>query len=79
MENGEKTHKGYGRNIIIQHDNGFYTRYGQLDTCLVQNNSRVKQGDFIGRTGQSGISTGPHLHFELIVEENYQDPARYID
>ena len=56
--------KGYGKYIIIRHANGLETTYGHLSKQLVHENQVVKAGDVIGLGGNTGFSTGPHLHFE---------------
>jgi murein DD-endopeptidase MepM/ murein hydrolase activator NlpD len=56
---------GYGRLIIIKHPGGLRTWYGHLSAFAVSPGERVTQGRFIGRVGSTGISTGPHLHFEV--------------
>lgn len=57
--------KGYGQVIIVRHFNGFETVYAHLSKILVSPNDTIKAGDIIGLGGNSGRSTGPHLHFEI--------------
>ena len=56
--------KGYGKYVVIRHDNGLETIYGHLSKHLVQENQLVKSGEPIGLGGNTGKSTGSHLHFE---------------
>lgn len=63
---------GAGKWIKIRHDNGWYTMYFHLDQQLVAQGVRVKQGDIIAKSGNTGIGTGAHLHFEI---HNPQDQA----
>jgi murein DD-endopeptidase MepM/ murein hydrolase activator NlpD len=56
---------GYGKLIVIQHSNGLTSHYGHCSRITVQPGRRVRAGDIIGSVGSTGISTGPHLHFEL--------------
>lgn len=69
---------GYGNLIIVKHDNDMITYYGHLDDFYVKVGDLVKKGDIIGALGNTGFSTGPHLHFELRVEGNPVDPYNYI-
>lgn len=57
--------RGYGTVIYVDHADGYQTRYAHLDRMLVRNGQRVTQGQQIGKLGNTGIGTGPHLHFEI--------------
>ena len=57
--------RGYGTVIYLEHADGYQTRYAHLDRMLVGNGQRVTQGQQIGKLGNTGIGTGPHLHFEI--------------
>ena len=70
--------KGYGMNLFIQHANGFQTRYCQLHKILVEEGQQVNCGTVIAEVGSSGMSTGPHLHFELIKDGERINPETYI-
>lgn len=65
---------GYGNTILIQHPNGLQTRYGHLDAIHVQKGQEVAGGQIIGTVGDTGRSTGPHLHFEAIRMGKHVDP-----
>ena len=69
---------GYGRLIKIQHENGIETRFGHLNAIRVEVGQRVSRGDRIGDMGNSGRSTGPHLHYEIRVHGEPLDPMTYI-
>ncbi|STO30725.1 Murein hydrolase activator NlpD precursor [Fusobacterium necrogenes] len=69
---------GYGKIIIIQHSGGYETRYAHLDKIGVRKGQYVKTGELIGKTGQSGRVTGPHLHFELRKNGKTLNPMRYM-
>lgn len=56
---------GLGSHVMVEHPNGFTTVYGHFSDILVEEGQEVKRGDFIGRVGSTGLSTGPHLHFEI--------------
>jgi len=69
---------GYGNYIIIRHRHGYYTRYAHLLSSRVRLGQRVQQGDVIGHIGNTGMSTGPHLHFEVIIGSDVVDPYQYM-
>ena len=68
----------YGKTIIIAHPGGWKSLYGHLSKIWVKRGQAVKQGQFIGRSGDTGYSTGPHLHFELIKRGRHQNPLKYL-
>jgi murein DD-endopeptidase MepM/ murein hydrolase activator NlpD len=67
---------GYGRHIEIQHANNYVTTYSHMSGFArgIQEGAHVTQGQVIGYLGQSGLATGPHLHYEVIVNGHYVDP-----
>ena len=69
---------GYGRQTIIRHANGYKSSYSHQNSIAkgVSSGARVRQGQVIGTVGSTGLSTGPHLHYELIVNGNKVDPMR---
>ncbi len=69
---------GYGRRIEIQHLNGYVTTYSHLSGFArgIQEGTKVRQGQIIGYVGNTGLSTGPHLHYEVAINGNYVDPMR---
>ncbi|HEX7705577.1 MAG TPA: M23 family metallopeptidase [Thermoanaerobaculia bacterium] len=69
---------GYGNVIYISHGYGYSTRYGHLHGFAVKAGARVKRGDVIGYVGSTGRSTGPHLHYEVRVNNNPVNPLEYI-
>lgn len=68
----------YGRYVILTHAEGFQTLYGHLDGFRVRKGARVKQGELIGAMGNSGYSTGSHLHFAIFHRGEPVDPSRYL-
>jgi murein DD-endopeptidase MepM/ murein hydrolase activator NlpD len=68
----------YGNVVIIDHGNNTTTLYGHLSKYLVKNNVKVAKGQVIGLVGSTGLSTGPHLHFEVRKSGKVQDPLQYL-
>jgi len=68
----------FGYYVIIRHKHGYYTRYAHLSNYRVYVGQRVQQGEVIGYIGNTGISTGPHLHYEVHIGSDVVDPYRYI-
>lgn len=69
---------GYGNVIYIQHGDGTQTRYGHLSRILVSVGQRVSQGSKIALSGNTGNSTGPHLHFEIRINGSAVNPLNYL-
>ena len=69
---------GYGRHVVIAHASGMMTLYGHLNAYSVKVGQAVHQGDLIGVMGSTGNSSGPHLHFELRVNNTPVDPMPYL-
>ena len=69
---------GFGNSIFISHGYGIISRFGHLSAYNVKVGQRVKRGDVIGMVGSTGRSTGPHLHYELLVHQRNVDPIKYI-
>ena len=68
----------FGNYVIIRHKHGYYTRYAHLLSSRVRLGQRVQQGDVIAYIGNTGLSTGPHLHYEVHVGSDIVDPYKYI-
>lgn len=71
--------RGYGRYVVIRHYNGFETLYGHMSAVNVQIGQYVKAGEQIGKGGNTGRSSGPHLHFEVRYEGNAIDAEKVFD
>lgn len=69
---------GYGYFIVIKHGNSTKTLYGHLSQILVKEGQRVNRGQTIGKVGDTGMTTGPHLHFEVIKNGTKVNPKKYI-
>ena len=69
---------GYGNLIVLGHKNGFFSVYAHNSVNLVQKGQRIRRGEMIGKVGNTGRSTGPHLHFELRNQSKPLDPERYL-
>lgn len=69
---------GYGREIIIDHGNGVETLYGHLSGFAVTAGEQVRRGQVIGYVGDSGRSTGPHLHYEVRIRNTPVNPHKYL-
>lgn len=72
-------HPAYGQVLEIDHGNGLVTRYAHTSKLLVEAGALVKRGQKIGEVGNSGRSTGPHLHFEVLLDGVPQDPVRFLE
>ena len=69
----------FGNYVLIRHKHGYYTRYAHLLSSRVRVGQRVQQGEVIGYIGNTGLSTGPHLHYEVRIGSDVVDPYRYIN
>ena len=69
---------GYGRAVMIEHGHGISTRYGHLASFAVSPGQQVHRGDTIGFVGLSGRSTGPHLHYEVRINDTPVNPYKYL-
>ncbi|MDX6271484.1 MAG: hypothetical protein QOD28_2707 [Acidobacteriota bacterium] len=72
------TQSGYGQIIILDHGDGITTRYGHLSKLEVVAGQQLARGEMIGRVGSTGRSTGPHLHYEVRINEEPVNPRAYL-
>jgi len=70
---------GFGNYIVVRHAYGFATKYAHLDNVYVEEGDVVTQGQKIGTMGNTGMSTGPHLHFEVRIGAQVVDPERFLN
>jgi murein DD-endopeptidase MepM/ murein hydrolase activator NlpD len=68
----------YGNFIVIKHASGYESAYGHLSKIYIKNGKRVAKGEAIGEVGSTGLSTGPHLHFEIKSKGQFINPLRFI-
>lgn len=69
----------YGNMVEIDHGMGVRTRYGHLSAILVRNGAHIGRGDAVGRLGSTGRSTGPHVHYEVWLDNRVRDPAKFLE
>ena len=81
--NGQVVTAGYnasfGNYVIIRHKHGIYTRYAHMSAFRVKKGEYVNQGQIIGNIGNTGVTTGPHLHYEVHIGSDVVDPSKYIN
>lgn len=70
---------GYGNQVLIDHGFGYKTRYAHMKSINVVEGMKVKRGECIGESGNSGRSSGPHLHYEVLYKDKHINPANYFD
>ena len=70
---------GYGNQVVVDHGFGYKTRYAHLKSIGVIEGMKIKRGECIGESGNSGRSSGPHLHYEVMYKGNHVNPANYYD
>lgn len=78
VESAEYSDNGYGKNINLDHQNGFRTKYAHLSEIKVKVGEAVKRGQLIGYSGNTGLSSGPHLHYEVSIDNVKTDPVDFI-
>jgi murein DD-endopeptidase MepM/ murein hydrolase activator NlpD len=71
--------EGFGNYVVIRHKHGYYTRYAHMLSSRVRVGQRVQQNEVIGYIGNTGLSTGPHLHYEVHIGSDVVDPYKYIN
>lgn len=79
VETTQNSNRGYGRMILLDHEFGYKTRYAHLSQILVKPGEKVVRGQLIGYMGNTGISTAPHLHYEVIHKGVPVNPVNYFN
>jgi murein DD-endopeptidase MepM/ murein hydrolase activator NlpD len=74
----QETHPAYGNMIEVDHGKGLITRYAHASKVIVKKGDLIKRGQKIAEVGTTGRSTGPHLHFEVLVQGVLQDPQKFL-
>ncbi len=69
---------GYGRLVVVRHDNGYFSAYAHNKKNLVEKGKKVQKGDLIAYVGDSGSTTGDHLHFEIRDQNGTYDPLDFL-
>jgi murein DD-endopeptidase MepM/ murein hydrolase activator NlpD len=75
----QEMHPAYGNMVEVDHGNGIITRYGHASKVFVHRGDLVRRGQKLAEVGTTGRSTGPHLHFEVLVGGIPQDPQKFLD
>lgn len=70
---------GYGNSVMVDHGFGYKTRYAHMSRIAVHEGDTVKRGSYLGASGNTGKSTGPHLHYEVLYKDRPVNPANYFD
>ena len=69
---------GYGNCVMIDHGNGYQTLYAHMSSIAVSSGASVSRGTVVGYVGSTGVSTGPHLHFEVWASGSRIDPEQFF-
>ena len=77
VEKVEYSRNGYGKHIIVSHGYGYKTLYAHMSDFSVKRGQRVKRGDILGKVGNTGRSSGPHLHYEVIKDGRKINPVHF--
>lgn len=72
------TYRGFGKMVVVLHQGGITTHYGHCSELLVDIGQKVRAGQIVARVGSTGLSTGPHLHFEVRKHGKHLNPERFL-
>lgn len=70
---------GFGNHVVIDHGYGYHTTYGHLSRIKVKSGMKIKRGDMIGLSGNSGTSSGPHLHYQIDLYGQHKNPLEFFN
>jgi murein DD-endopeptidase MepM/ murein hydrolase activator NlpD len=73
----DNSKRGYGNHVVIDHGFGYQTLYAHMKNLIVRKGQSVKRGEVIGYVGNTGASTGPHLHYEVIKNKVKINPVNF--
>ena len=74
-----RSRRGYGTQVVINHGYGYKTRYAHLNKIHVKKGDKISRGQLIADMGNTGVSTAPHLHYEVIYKRSHVNPINYFD
>ncbi len=74
-----RTSSTFGKVLEYETEDGYRVMYAHLSEVLVQKGDKIKQGDVVAKSGNTGLSTGPHLHYSIWKESKLVDPMEYVD
>lgn len=77
VESADANAQGYGNHVVVNHSFGYKTLYAHMSKIAVKPNAKVKRGDLLGYVGSTGLSTGPHLHYEVIKNGEKINPINF--
>jgi murein DD-endopeptidase MepM/ murein hydrolase activator NlpD len=77
VERADNLAQGYGNHVVINHGFGYYTLYGHMSRMAATVGQKVKRGQLIGYVGSTGLSTAPHIHYEVIRNGEKVNPINY--
>lgn len=77
VESADAKAQGYGNHVVINHGNGYTTLYGHMSRMAVKPGEKVKRGQIIGYVGSTGLSTAPHVHYEVLKNGERMNPINY--
>lgn len=77
VERADALAQGYGNHIVINHGYGYKTLYGHMNSMVVRSGQQVKRGQLIGYVGSTGLSTAPHVHYEVVKAGEKMNPVNY--
>ena len=78
VERADNQAQGYGNHVVVNHGYGYQTLYGHMSKIIARAGQKVKRGDLLGLVGNTGLSTAPHLHYEVIKNQTKVNPINFF-